>query len=190
MKVFDELLLDADWSVNAGTWMWMSGSSFFQTIFHSYCPVNYGRKIDPNGDYIRKYLPILKNIPTQYIHEPWKAPLSVQQKANCVIGKNYPIPMIDYMAAGKINTERMRQVLASLSTPNQKVKSPKKWSQKRSFSFSNNDISTTFDPKIKDDKMMSPICSPRTKRTASSSFMSSPTAAGSSSSNHKDKRIL
>lgn len=60
MKVFDELLLDADWSVNAGTWMWLSGSSFFQQIFHCYCPVRFGRKADPNGDYIRKYLPCLK----------------------------------------------------------------------------------------------------------------------------------
>ena len=52
-QVFDELLLDADWSVNAGSWMWLSCSSFFQQFFHCYCPVRYGRKADPNGDYIR-----------------------------------------------------------------------------------------------------------------------------------------
>lgn len=52
-KVFDELLLDADWSVNAGMWMWLSCSSFFQQFFHCYCPVRFGRKADPNGDYIR-----------------------------------------------------------------------------------------------------------------------------------------
>lgn len=60
MKVFDELLLDADWAVNAGMWMWLSSSSFFQQFFHCYCPVRFGRRADPNGDYIRKYLPILK----------------------------------------------------------------------------------------------------------------------------------
>lgn len=60
MKIFDELLLDADWSVNAGMWMWLSCSSFFQQFFHCYCPVRFGRKADPNGDYIRRYLPILK----------------------------------------------------------------------------------------------------------------------------------
>ncbi|XP_021706475.1 cryptochrome-1, partial [Aedes aegypti] len=58
MKVFEELLLDADWSVNAG--MWLSCSSFFQQFFHCYCPVKFGRKADPNGDYIRRYLPVLK----------------------------------------------------------------------------------------------------------------------------------
>ena len=53
MKVFDELLLDTDWSVNAGTWMWLSCSSFFQQFFHLYCPVEFGRRADPGGDYIR-----------------------------------------------------------------------------------------------------------------------------------------
>lgn len=53
LKVFEELLLDADWSVNAGSWMWLSCSSFFQQFFHCYCPVGFGRRTDPNGDYIR-----------------------------------------------------------------------------------------------------------------------------------------
>lgn len=52
-KVFDEFLLDADWSINAGMWMWLSCSSFFQQFFHCYCPVKFGRKADPNGEYIR-----------------------------------------------------------------------------------------------------------------------------------------
>uniref|UniRef100_A0A8C1TA63 Cryptochrome circadian regulator 3b n=1 Tax=Cyprinus carpio TaxID=7962 RepID=A0A8C1TA63_CYPCA len=53
MKVFEELLLDADWSVNAGSWLCHSCSSFFQQFFHCYCPVGFGRRIDPNGDFIR-----------------------------------------------------------------------------------------------------------------------------------------
>lgn len=75
MKVFEELLLDADWSVNAGMWLWLSCSSFFQQFFHCYCPVKFGRKADPNGDYIRKYIPALKNFPAKYIHEPWQEKL-------------------------------------------------------------------------------------------------------------------
>lgn len=53
VQVFDELLLDADWSTNAGSWMWLSCSSFFEQFFHTYCPVNFGKRTDPNGDYIR-----------------------------------------------------------------------------------------------------------------------------------------
>ncbi|CAG0894798.1 unnamed protein product, partial [Cyprideis torosa] len=117
MKVFEELLLDSDWSINAGTWMWLSCSSFFQTFFHSYCPVKFGRKADPSGDYIRKYVPVLKNFPTEYIHEPWIAPLEVQQQAKCVIGRNYPLPMVNHAEASRRNFERLRQVYRSLPRP-------------------------------------------------------------------------
>ncbi|XP_045503844.1 cryptochrome-1-like isoform X2 [Colias croceus] len=115
MKVFDELLLDADWSVNAGMWMWLSCSSFFQQFFHCYCPVRFGRKTDPNGDFIRKYIPALKNMPTRYIHEPWVSPDSVQQAARCIIGRDYPLPMVDHTKASQINIERIKQVYAQLA---------------------------------------------------------------------------
>ncbi|XP_018561357.1 cryptochrome-1-like [Anoplophora glabripennis] len=115
MKVFEELLLDADWSVNAGMWMWLSCSSFFQQFFHCYCPVKFGRKADPNGDYIRKYLPVLKNMPIQYIHEPWAAPENVQRAAKCMIGKDYPLPMVNHASASRINIQRMKQVYHQLA---------------------------------------------------------------------------
>ncbi|XP_031635667.1 cryptochrome-1-like [Contarinia nasturtii] len=114
MKVFDELLLDADWSVNAGMWMWLSSSSFFQQFFHCYCPVRFGRRADPNGDFIRKYLPILKNFPTRYIHEPWNAPESIQKAAKCIIGRDYSMPMVDHSTASRTNIERLRQVYNQL----------------------------------------------------------------------------
>ncbi|XP_046747044.1 cryptochrome-1-like isoform X2 [Diprion similis] len=115
MKVFDELLLDADWSVNAGMWMWLSCSSFFQQFFHCYCPVRFGRKADPNGDYIRRYVPALKNFPAKYIHEPWNAPQSIQQAAKCIIGKDYSLPMVDHGKSSRINIERMTQVYQQLN---------------------------------------------------------------------------
>ncbi|XP_053680363.1 uncharacterized protein LOC128731280 [Anopheles nili] len=120
MKVFEELLLDADWSVNAGMWMWLSCSSFFQQFFHCYCPVKFGRKADPNGDYIRRYLPVLKNFPTRFIHEPWNASDSVQRAAKCLIGKDYPLPMVNHAIASRANMERIKQVyqhLAKYRTP-------------------------------------------------------------------------
>jgi len=115
MKVFEELLLDADWSVNAGTWMWLSCSSFFHQFFHCYCPVKFGRKVDPNGDFIKKYQPVLKNFPLQYIHEPWNAPIEAQRAAKCIIGKDYPLPMVNHTAASLVNIERMKQVYQRLS---------------------------------------------------------------------------
>ncbi|XP_019620890.1 PREDICTED: cryptochrome-1-like isoform X2 [Branchiostoma belcheri] len=115
MKVFEELLLDADWSVNAGSWMWLSCSSFFQQFFHVYCPVNFGRRTDPNGDFIRKYLPKLRGFPAKYIYDPWNAPESVQKAAKCIIGKDYPLPMVNHAETSRINVERMKQVYQQLS---------------------------------------------------------------------------
>ncbi|XP_071493638.1 cryptochrome-1-like [Diadema antillarum] len=115
MKVFDEYLLDADWSVNAGNWIWLSCSSFYQQFFHCYCPVKFGRRTDPNGDYVRKYLPVLKNFPSKYIFEPWTAPLEVQEKAKCIIGKDYNFPIVDHAEASHRNIERMRKVYNNLS---------------------------------------------------------------------------
>ncbi|XP_029576452.1 cryptochrome-2 isoform X1 [Salmo trutta] len=115
MKVFEELLLDADWSVNAGSWMWLSCSSFFQQFFHCYCPVGFGRRTDPSGDYIRRYIPKLKDYPNRYIHEPWSAPDSVQKATNCVVGVDYPRPMLNHAQRSCLNIERMKQVYNTLS---------------------------------------------------------------------------
>ncbi|KAG9260743.1 cryptochrome-1-like [Astyanax mexicanus] len=115
MKVFEELLLDADWSVNAGSWMCHSCSSFFQQFFHCYCPVGFGRRIDPNGDFIRRYLPVLKEFPAKYIYDPWNAPEDVQAAAKCVIGVDYPKPMVNHAEASRLNIERMRQIYQQLS---------------------------------------------------------------------------
>ncbi|MCJ8743403.1 hypothetical protein PDJAM_G00093610 [Pangasius djambal] len=115
MKVFEELLLDADWSVNAGSWMWLSCSSFFQQFFHCYCPVGFGRRTDPNGDYIRRYLPVLRGFPAKYIYDPWNAPESVQKSAKCVIGVHYPKPMVHHAEASRLNIERMKQIYQQLS---------------------------------------------------------------------------
>lgn len=115
MKVFEELLLDADWSVNAGSWMWLSCSAFFQQFFHCYCPVGFGRRTDPTGNYIRRYIPILKDYPNRYIYEPWNAPESVQKAANCIVGVDYPKPMINHAEGSRLNIERMKQVYQQLS---------------------------------------------------------------------------
>ncbi|XP_061647129.1 cryptochrome-1-like isoform X2 [Phyllopteryx taeniolatus] len=115
MKVFEELLLDADWSVNAGSWMWLSCSSFFQQFFHCYCPVGFGRRTDPNGDFIRRYLPVLRAFPAKFIYDPWNAPESVQAAAKCIIGIHYPKPMVHHAEASRLNIERMKQIYQQLS---------------------------------------------------------------------------
>ena len=65
---------------------------------------------DPNGDYIRKWVPALKNMPKKYIYQPWEAPLSVQEAAGCMVGKDYPERIIeDHTSTSKANMGRMAE---------------------------------------------------------------------------------
>lgn len=108
-KVFEELLLDADWALNAGNWMWLSASAFFHQFFRVYSPVAFGKKTDPEGNYIRKYVPELKNYPSKLIYEPWLAPLRDQQEYGCVVGFNYPARIVIHEDVQKTNLARMKE---------------------------------------------------------------------------------
>uniref|UniRef100_A0A671P8C8 Photolyase/cryptochrome alpha/beta domain-containing protein n=1 Tax=Sinocyclocheilus anshuiensis TaxID=1608454 RepID=A0A671P8C8_9TELE len=107
-KVFEELLLDADWSLNAGNWQWLSASAFFHQYFRVYSPIAFGKKTDKYGDYIKKYLPVLRKFPAEYIYEPWKAPLNIQERAGCIVGKDYPRPIVEHEVVHKNNIQRMK----------------------------------------------------------------------------------
>lgn len=65
--------------------------------------------------FYRKYIPLLQNIPTEYIHAPWLAPQEVQEKAQCIIGRDYPLPMVDHEIAAKANIQRIKQVYRKLA---------------------------------------------------------------------------
>ncbi|XP_028162379.1 cryptochrome-1 [Ostrinia furnacalis] len=106
-KVFEDYLLDYDWSLNAGNWMWLSASAFFYKYFRVYSPVAFGKKTDKNGLYIRKYVPELKKFPAEYIFEPWKSPKSVQKAAGCMIGEDYPNRIVDHDKIHKENMQKM-----------------------------------------------------------------------------------
>lgn len=106
-KVFEDYLLDYDWSLNTGNWMWLSASAFFYKYFRVYSPVAFGKKTDKDGLYIRKYVPELKKYPSEYIYEPWKAPKAIQNRAECVIGENYPKRIVDHEKVHKENMQKM-----------------------------------------------------------------------------------
>ncbi|NXA43208.1 CRY1 protein, partial [Eudromia elegans] len=110
MKVFEEMLLDADYSINAGNWMWLSASAFFHRYTRIFCPVRFGKRTDPHGHYIRKYLPILKNFPSKYIYEPWTASEEEQKEAGCIIGQDYPFPMVNHKEVSDHNLLLMKRV--------------------------------------------------------------------------------
>ena len=67
----------------------ISSSAFEDVLSCTTCidPGTFGRRADPWGDYVRAYIPELKDYPVEYIYEPWTAPKDVQEKAGCVIGR-------------------------------------------------------------------------------------------------------
>lgn len=106
--VFEELLLDADWSLNNANWQWLSCSNFYYQYFKCYSPVAFGKKTDPEGNYIKKWVPEVRHLPPKYIYEPFKAPKSVQIMCQCVVGKDYPAPIVDHDVVSKLNMAKMK----------------------------------------------------------------------------------
>jgi cryptochrome len=113
-KVFEELLLDADWSINRANWQWLSCSSFFYQYFRCYSPISFGKKTDKSGHYIRKYIPQLKNMPDKFIYEPWSAPLAVQKSSGCIVGQDYPNRIVIHENVVKVNMDKMKSAYDSM----------------------------------------------------------------------------
>lgn len=113
LKVFECWLLDGDFALNCANWQWLSCSRFFYQYSRCYSPIAFGKKTDPSGDYIKKWLPVLAKFPAKYIYEPWTAPIEVQRGCGCIIGQDYPQPIVDHKIASKENMDRMAQAYAA-----------------------------------------------------------------------------
>ncbi|GGX74310.1 deoxyribodipyrimidine photo-lyase [Litorimonas cladophorae] len=95
-----DTLLEADPASNAASWQWVAGSGADASpYFRIFNPFSQGEKFDKNGDYVRKYLPELKNLPNKYLNQPWTAPAEVLAKAGVKLGETYPKPVVDHKAA-------------------------------------------------------------------------------------------
>ena len=95
-KWFYDKLLDADLASNSAGWQWIAGcGADAAPYFRVFNPVIQGLKFDSNGVYVKKYIPELKNIPSNLIHSPWELSLEDQKKYDCIIGKNYPKPIVN-----------------------------------------------------------------------------------------------
>lgn len=119
--VFDKYLLDGDWALNNGNWLWLAGvAPFSSPYFRVYDPCpgpKSSLNAEQTGDFVRHFVPELKDMPAQYVYQPWKAPAGVQQKAGCIIGKDYPAPIVDHKVAKDANLARFKAVLEGAKVP-------------------------------------------------------------------------
>jgi deoxyribodipyrimidine photo-lyase len=98
---FMRLLLDGDEAVNNGNWQWIAsvGTDRQPVSRRIYNPARQQQRQDPQGRYVRAYLPELTRVPWEYLSEPWRMPREVQRKAGCRIGRDYPAPIVDHQGA-------------------------------------------------------------------------------------------
>lgn len=97
---FWDTLVDADLANNAAGWQWVAGcgadAAPYYRIFN---PLSQSQKFDPDGAYIRRYVPELSRLPLPYLHEPASAPPLALQEAGVVLGRNYPHPVVNHKQA-------------------------------------------------------------------------------------------
>lgn len=97
---FWDTLVDADPASNPANWQWVAGcGADAAPYFRVFNPVLQGEKFDPNGDYVRRYVPELAGLPPELIHQPWDATPVELAAAGVTLGGNYPAPIVDHKAA-------------------------------------------------------------------------------------------
>ena len=111
---FQEYMLDFELPVSTVCWMQSSCSGFFCNQIESFDPCLVGKQMDMNGTFIKSYVPELRDFPSEYIHYPWKAPMFVQKEAGCIIGTDYPQPIVDVCDQGQLCCKRIQSIMSAL----------------------------------------------------------------------------
>jgi deoxyribodipyrimidine photo-lyase len=97
---FRHLLVDGDIAQNAGNWQWIAGTGpDAAPYFRVFNPILQSRKFDPEGSYIKRFVPELSALPAKWIHEPWAVPPIKLASLGVTLGETYPYPIIDHRFA-------------------------------------------------------------------------------------------
>lgn len=93
---FWETLVDADMANNVLNWQWVAGcGADAAPYFRIFNPITQSKKFDPDGLYIRQWVPELKSLSNKQVHTPWMLSTAQQEELNCIIGQDYPAPILD-----------------------------------------------------------------------------------------------
>jgi len=97
---FWDTLVDADPANNAAGWQWVAGcGSDAAPYFRVFNPVLQGEKFDSGGDYVRRWIPEIANLPDKLIHKPWEADDATLGNAGIALDETYPRPIVDHKGA-------------------------------------------------------------------------------------------
>jgi deoxyribodipyrimidine photo-lyase len=101
-------LIDGDEANNNGNWQWIASvgvdpQPFFRRFYN---PARHQERFDPDGVYVRRHVPELRRVPDEHLAEPWTMPEEVQEECGCVIGRDYPEPIVDRAEARREAFER------------------------------------------------------------------------------------
>lgn len=97
---FWDTLVDADLANNAASWQWVAGSGADAAPYYRiFNPVLQGCKFDPDGIYVKRWVPELKSLAPDVLHSPWMLPAEVLKAAGVVLGRTYPHPIVDHSEA-------------------------------------------------------------------------------------------
>jgi deoxyribodipyrimidine photo-lyase len=107
---FMKLLIDGDEANNNGNWQWIASVGVdpqpaFRRIYN---PARHQERFDPQGEYVRRYVPQLRSVPDEHLTEPWTMPHETQASCGCLIGRDYPAPIVDHGEARRQALERFR----------------------------------------------------------------------------------
>jgi len=107
---FMRMLLDGDEANNNGNWQWIGSVGVDpQPVYRRiYNPARQQKRHDPDGAYVRRHVPELGRVPDEHLAEPWTMPADVQREAGCVIGTDYPAPIVDHREARERALARYR----------------------------------------------------------------------------------
>ena len=111
--MFEKKLLDSDWAVNNGNWLWLAGVAPFSMPYYRIynpCPDSKSSlNVETTlANFVRHWVPELKDFPSKYIFEPHLAPLPVQVSSGCIIGDDYPLPIVDRKESRARNLEKFK----------------------------------------------------------------------------------
>ncbi|MBT8213252.1 MAG: DNA photolyase family protein [Acidimicrobiia bacterium] len=112
-RFFRQWLVDGDVAQNVGNWQWVAGTGADASpYFRIFNPVTQSKKFDPNGDYIRRWVPELSELGNAHIHSPWESGPLELAAAGISLGDTYPLPIVDHGEA----RERCLQVYQAART--------------------------------------------------------------------------